>query len=278
MGTTSVYALRYPEPTNPSAVAQDLQNLAQDVDNFITAMPIGMSFEWDYGAAQIPSWTLLQYGQAVSRSLYPALAALAASASYPHGSGDGSTTFNIADKRGRISVGKDDMGGTAANRITAALSGAAGTVLGAVCGVEGVTLATAQLPSHNHGGATNIPSANHAHSGHSGGVSAWHVHNDGGHGHNPAGSCSFAEGWMGTGNNDFSDGGGDHYGSHYGYQWLWSNTAYVNLATENVDHSHYTGTGGVSANEYHAISSEGGGGAHQNTQPTIIVNQIVRAI
>jgi len=277
MGATSVYALRYPEPTNTSAVAQDLQNLAQDVDNFIMAMPIGMSFEWDYGAAQIPSWTLLQYGQAVSRSLYPALAALASAASYPHGSGDGSTTFNIADKRGCVSAGKDDMGGIAAGRLTAAFSGN-GAQLGAVIGAEGVTLSTGQIPSHSHSGATANPSANHAHSGHSGGITQNHYHNDNGHSHNPAGSCSFAEGWMGTGNNDFSDGGGDHYGSHYGYQWLWSNTAYANLATENYDHAHYTGTGGVSANETHAISLEGGGAAHQNTQPTIIVNQIVRAI
>jgi len=278
MGVTSQYALRYPEPTYPSTVATDLQNLAQDVDNFIMSVPVGMSMEWDYAAALIPTWALLQYGQAVSRTLYPLLGALASAASYPHGAGDGSTTFNIADKRGRVHAGKDDMGGTAAGRITAALSGTAGTVLGAAVGNEGVTLSTAQLPSHNHSGATNIPSANHAHSGHSGGVSAWHSHNDGGHGHNPAGNCSFADGWMGTGNNDFSNGGADRYGSHIGYQWLWSNTAYVNLATENVDHSHYTSTGGVSANEYHAIPSDGSGAAHPNTQPTIIVNQIVRAI
>jgi microcystin-dependent protein len=277
MGATTNYTLRYPEPTNPSTVAQDLQNLANDVDAYIMAMPIGMSFEWDYGAAQIPSWTLLQYGQAVSRLLYPSLAALASAASYPHGSGDGSTTFNIADKRGRISAGKDNMGGTAASRLTAALSGD-GTVLGAAVGAEGIALTTAQIPSHSHTGATAIPSANHAHSGHSGTITANHLHGDNGHQHIPAGSCSFADGWMGSGNNDFSDGGGDRYGSHYGNQWLWGNTGYMNLATENYDHAHYTNTGGVSANEYHAISSEGGGAAHQNTQPTIIVNQIVRAL
>jgi len=277
MGATSIYALRYPEPTNPSAVAQDLQNLAQDIDNFIMAMPIGMSFEWDYGAAQIPSWSLLQYGQAVSRATYAGLASLAASAGYPHGSGDGSTTFNIADKRGCISAGKDDMGGTAANRLTAAFSGN-GAQLGAVIGAEGVTLSTGQIPSHSHGGATGTISANHGHTGSAGGVSAWHQHSDNGHGHSPAGRCFFADGWMGTGNNDFSNGGGDRYGSHIGYQWLWTNTGYFNIATENVDHSHYTNTGGVSANETHAISLEGGGAAHQNTQPTIIVNQIVRAI
>ena len=278
MGTTANYGLRYPEPTDTPDIQRDMQNLSTDVDALIMTVPIGMTLEWDYGAAAIPSWSLLQYGQAVSRTLYSALHALASAASYPHGSGDGSTTFNIADKRGRVSAGKDDMGGTAASRITAALSGAAGTLLGAVCGVEGISLSTAQIPSHSHGGATGNPSANHGHSGTSGGISANHLHSDNGHRHSPAGRCFFADGWMGTGNNDFSDGGGDHYGSHMGYQWLWNNTGSFNIATENVDHSHYTGTGGVSANETHAITAEGGGGAHLNTQPTIIVNQIVRAI
>jgi microcystin-dependent protein len=48
-----------------------------------------------------------------------------------YGSGDGSTTFNVPDKRGRVSVGKDNMGGSTAGRITAAVSGLDGTVLGA---------------------------------------------------------------------------------------------------------------------------------------------------
>src|SRR5215831_17372628 len=98
-GTTTNYALRYPVGTDPPNVAPDIQNLATDVDtvlaNQIRAVPIGGSLEWDYGAAQIPSWALLQYGQAISRTTYAALAALASAASYPHGSGDGSTTCNI---------------------------------------------------------------------------------------------------------------------------------------------------------------------------------------
>jgi microcystin-dependent protein len=34
--------------------------------------------------------------------------------------GDGSTTFNLPDLRGRVPVGKDDMGGTDANRVPGA--------------------------------------------------------------------------------------------------------------------------------------------------------------
>ncbi|MES1977316.1 MAG: hypothetical protein V4451_04725 [Pseudomonadota bacterium] len=55
------------------------------------------------------------------------------------------------DRRGRVDVGKDDMGGTAANRITNAGSGVVGTTLGATGGAETHTLTTAQLANHPHG-------------------------------------------------------------------------------------------------------------------------------
>ena len=76
------------------------------------------------------------FGQALSRTTYAALHALFASAGYPYGSGDGSTTFNLPDLRGRGLFGKDDMGGSAANRITAGGSGITGTALGAAGGAE----------------------------------------------------------------------------------------------------------------------------------------------
>ena len=46
-----------------------------------------------------------------------------------------------------MSVGKDDMGGVSANRITSALNG---DVLGAEGGTEQHTLTAAQMPSHTH--------------------------------------------------------------------------------------------------------------------------------
>lgn len=129
------------------------------------SVPIGGSLDWDYAAASIPAWALLQYGQAVSRVTYSALNALASAAGYPHGNGDGSTTFNIADKRGRVSAGKDDMGGSTASRITAAVSGTAGTVLGAAVGAEGVTLSSGTIPSHTHTvtGAPGLTDPTHRH-------------------------------------------------------------------------------------------------------------------
>lgn len=69
---------------------------------------------------------------------------------FPYGAGDGSTTFNLPDKRGRTSVGRDDMGGTAAGRMTAAGSGVTGTGLGSAGGAETHTLTAAQIPAHQH--------------------------------------------------------------------------------------------------------------------------------
>jgi microcystin-dependent protein len=50
------------------------------------------------------------------------------------GNGDGSTTYTLPDFRGRGLFGKDNMGGSAANRLTAAVSGVPGTTLGGTGG------------------------------------------------------------------------------------------------------------------------------------------------
>ena len=71
-------------------------------------------------------------GSAVSRSTY---ASLYAAIGTTYGAGDGSTTFNLPDLRGRVAVGKN--GGTF------------GT-LGATGGAETHTLTIGQMPKHNH--------------------------------------------------------------------------------------------------------------------------------
>jgi microcystin-dependent protein len=114
-------------------------------------VPIGGTMDWPWDAISVPANYVLPYGQAISRTTYAALHALASAASYPWGNGDGSTTFNLPDYRGRVGVGKDNMGGTSVNRVTSGGSGVNGTQLGANGGAETVTLATGNLPAHNHG-------------------------------------------------------------------------------------------------------------------------------
>ena len=82
-------------------------------------------------SASVPSQWYLCYGQAVSRTTYASLFAVIGTT---YGAGDHSTTFNLPDCRGRVGVGKDDMGGSAANRITSGVSGINGATLGAAGG------------------------------------------------------------------------------------------------------------------------------------------------
>lgn len=58
--------------------------------------------------------------------------------------------ISVPDKRGRVSAGKDNLGGTAANRLTTAGSGVDGVTLGAVGGEQTHALTTAELATHNH--------------------------------------------------------------------------------------------------------------------------------
>lgn len=104
----------------------------------------------DFGGTTAPNSSfVLPYGQAISRTTYSALFTLF---STTYGTGDGSTTFNVPDLRGRVVAGKDDMGGTSANRLTDADDGLNGDTLGDTGGGETQTLATANLPAYTPSG------------------------------------------------------------------------------------------------------------------------------
>jgi microcystin-dependent protein len=108
-------------------------------------IPLGGMLEFTGTTAPNGSF-VLPFGQAISRTAYAAYFAMVGTT---YGAGDGSTTFNVVDKRGRVSAGKDDMGGSAASRITSGGSSIAGTTLGASGGAESVALAQANLPNVN---------------------------------------------------------------------------------------------------------------------------------
>jgi len=65
---------------------------------------------------------------------------------FPYGNGDGNLTFNVPDLRGRILVGRDDMGGIAANRVTSLLSGCSAGI-GGTCGTQNQDILQSQLPN-----------------------------------------------------------------------------------------------------------------------------------
>lgn len=107
----------------------------------VLAVPTGSMFQWLTDTA--PTGYLLCYGQAISRTTYTTLFGIIGTT---FGVGDGSTTFNLPDLRGRIPLGQDDMGGSSANRVTNAQA----DTLGGVEGAETHTLITSEMPAHTH--------------------------------------------------------------------------------------------------------------------------------
>lgn len=114
-------------------------------------------------------------------------------------------TITLPDARGRVIVGKDNMGGTTASRITSGGCGITGTTLGTSGGSQTHTLTEAQLAAHTH--TLAYP----------------------GRGYSPAG------------------------GGTYG---VTINT--TNQANDNT------------------LSTTGSGSAHNNTQPSLVLNKIIK--
>jgi microcystin-dependent protein len=100
----------------------------------------------DFAGSTAPAGWLLCYGQQVSTTTYAALFAVL---STTYGSGSG--TFGIPDYRGRATFGQDNMGGSAAGRITVAGLSFDGTILGNSGGSQNTQISVSQMPSHNHG-------------------------------------------------------------------------------------------------------------------------------
>lgn len=153
-----------------------------------------------FAGSTAPSGWLLCYGQSLLRSSYPALFAAIGTT---YGAADG-THFNVPDLRGRVPGGKDDMGGSAASRLTSGGSGVDGATLGASGGAETHTLTSGQIPAHTH-----------------------------------------------TNNYDGTSG---------------ANTAANRLMTTSGTNGAGTWTSG----------SAGGGGAHNNAQPTLVLNYLIK--
>lgn len=116
-------------------------------------IPLGVVV--DFWGGQVPEGFMLAAGQEVSRTEYAELFAVIGTNA---GAGNGATTFNLPDYRGRVGAGLDNMGGPAANRLT----GLPATTFGGAGGASTVTLTSAQIPSHTHSGTTNSAGA-HTH-------------------------------------------------------------------------------------------------------------------
>lgn len=99
----------------------------------LASVPVGVVVSFAGTAA--PSGWVLCNGAAISRTAYAALFAVLGTA---HGTGDGATTFNLPDLRGRVPIGVGQG------------SGLTDRTLGQKLGEENHLLTISEMPSHRH--------------------------------------------------------------------------------------------------------------------------------
>jgi microcystin-dependent protein len=124
------------------SIPQGIQG-EQGIVGPIGSLPVGMIILWPNTTP--PDGWLSCDGSEVSRVTYPDLYAIVGDA---YGAGDGSTTFNLPDFRGRVPVGVGQGAGLA-NRI-----------IGSTGGEEVHALSIAELAAHSH----NVTDPTHLHS------------------------------------------------------------------------------------------------------------------
>jgi microcystin-dependent protein len=130
--------------------------------------------------------------------------------------------LSVPDRRGRVSVGRDNMGGTAANRVTVASTGGGNAAtLGGTGGAETHTLTTTQMPSHNH----SVVDLGHSH------------------------------GYTNNLNGSFNGVNGD-----------------LDSGTRGTNTNRATATGFANL----SVGLNGGGQAHNNLQPSLFCNVIIK--
>ena len=199
-----------PVTADTRSITERVNVLIRDY-NTLLGVPAGCIMP--YAGATAPEGWLLCHGQAVSRATYADLFAAIGTA---YGTGDGSTTFNLPDLRGRVAAGRDDMGGTDAGRLAGGVSNR--TTLGGAGGAAVHALTAGEMPVHSHG----VTDPQHTHQ-------------------------------MLT-RTDVTNGG---------------------VAGAYAASSNALGQTTQAASTGISIQNAGGGGAHNNTQPTLVLNYVI---
>lgn len=231
--------------------------------------PSGVINMWATSSA--PTGWLLCDGTAVSRTVYASLFAVLGTT---YGVGDGSTTFNLPNFKGRVPVGLD----SAQVEFDA---------LGEVGGAKTHTLLTAEMPSHTH----TQDSHNHTQNSHNHTQDA-HNHTQDAHDHlnyymtgtggshshtydkatsgnvlRASGTLNTSPAVTNTSTNTSTAAAHDHSSIAY----TLTNTATNQATTATNQATTATNQATTATNQ-----NTGGGGAHNNLQPYIVLNYIIK--
>jgi microcystin-dependent protein len=261
-----------------------LGKLASALQAFL--VPTGSINAWSTNTAPT-GWQLCD-GTEVSRTTYAALFAVIGTT---YGAGDGSTTFNLPNLKGRAIVGRD----------------AAQTefdVLGETGGAKTHTLTSAQMPAHvhaithdhgSHSHTINHDHGSHSHSiNHDHGASGSHSHTglvdaagthshstiadtiaSGTHGHQRVNFfAAGVNGATGTANPLTQDAGSHQHTFTTAAATVDIDNFTGTSGAAGVSHTGSSGTAGISHTGN--SSSTGSGDAHNNLQPYMVLNYIIK--
>lgn len=178
-----------------------------------------------WAGSEPPAGWLICDGSEVSRSV---CAALFSAIGTTYGSGNGSTTFNLPNLKGRVAVG---LNGT----------DAAFDALGETGGEKVHALTTAEMPTHSH-------------------TQDMHTHTQNAHAHS------------------ITNGSTDVYGfarmSANSTAWLYN----ADKGTPRIKESYDSIANATATNQYTTATNQNAGGsyAHNNLQPYIVLNYIIK--
>ncbi|WP_196607418.1 phage tail protein [Pectinatus frisingensis] len=220
--TYSASAIILPESTSITVSAGDVMEFVYSgsgiwqctnylAQNGFSAVPTGTGHEY-YGDTA-PAGYLFCDGSAVSRTTYAALFTVLGT---KWGAGDGSTTFNLPDRRKRVGVGLDSTDTDFA-------------ALGNTGGEKVHALTIPEMPSHGHTGVTDSQGT-----------------------HNHSITLNARRGSNGT---SYAGWGADDTAG-------WNGTNWVDVAGA---HGHNL-----------VMNNTGGDGAHNNMQPYVVINYIIK--
>lgn len=246
---------------SPKLARADLLAAVQALNAMIQNGGVPTGSVQAFAGATAPTGWLLSYGQAVSRSTYSDLFAVIGTT---YGAGDGSTTFNLPDLRGRAVAGDDDMGGTAANRLQVSTtitttSGSASATVGSATGLAiGMRVVASSVAAGTTitaiSGTTVTLSANAT----------------------AAGTALAARFSMLGDAQVLGSAGGAQVHQQVTAEMPAHTHTFAALTSRNTSLGGSETIADTSSNTTMTTASAGGGLAHNNVQPTILLNYIIK--